>query len=60
MWVVMFHMNFFEQFFKGSSLENIGYEQLIPSLTVDKKAFYVTCADYVTMDLSIKNLIPNA
>ncbi len=36
--------------FKGSSLENIGYEQLIPSLTVDKKAFYVTCADYVTME----------
>lgn len=36
--------------FQGSDLENIGYEQLIPSLSVAKKAFYVTCADYVTMD----------
>ncbi len=36
--------------FKGSELENIGYEQLIPSLSVDKKAFYVTCDTYVTME----------
>ncbi|MBE6155113.1 MAG: isoleucine--tRNA ligase [Firmicutes bacterium] len=35
--------------FKGTELENIGYEQLIPSLSVDKKAFYVTCDTYVTM-----------
>ena len=26
------------------------YEQLIPSLSVDKKAFFVTCADYVTAE----------
>ena len=36
--------------FLGSTLENVGYEQLIPSLTVNKKAFYVTCDTYVTME----------
>ena len=36
--------------FLGSTLENVGYEQLIPSLTVNQKAFYVTCDTYVTME----------
>ncbi len=36
--------------YKGKDLEGIEYEQLIPSLKVSKKAFYVTCDDYVTMD----------
>ena len=36
--------------FLGKTLENVGYEQLIPSLTVNKKAFYVTCDNYVTME----------
>lgn len=36
--------------FKGKTLEYQEYEQLIPSLSVDKKAFYVTCDDYVTME----------
>ena len=36
--------------YKGSELEYIEYEQLIPSLSVDKKAFYVTCDEYVTME----------
>ncbi len=35
--------------YKGKDLEYIEYEQLIPSLTVDKKAFFVTADDYVTM-----------
>ncbi len=35
--------------FKGKTLEYQEYEQLIPSLSVDKKAFYVTCDNYVTM-----------
>ena len=34
----------------GKDLEYQEYEQLIPSLTVDKKAFYVTCDEYVTME----------
>lgn len=34
----------------GKDLENIEYEQLLPFLKVDKKAFYVTCANYVTME----------
>ena len=34
----------------GKNLEYMEYEQLIPSLKVDKKAFFVTVADYVTMD----------
>ncbi len=36
--------------YKGSDLEGVEYEQLIPSLSVTKKAFYVTCDDYVTME----------
>ncbi len=34
----------------GKDLEYMEYEQLIPSLTVSKKAFFVTLADYVTME----------
>ena len=38
--------------YKGSDLENIEYEQLLPFLELDKKdkAFYVTCDEYVTME----------
>ena len=36
--------------YKGKDLEGLEYEQLIPSLEVNKKAFYVTCDDYVTME----------
>lgn len=36
--------------YKGKDLEFQEYEQLIPELKVDKKAFFVTCDDYVTMD----------
>ncbi len=36
--------------YKGKDLEHMEYEQLIPSLKVDKKAFYVTLGDFVTMD----------
>lgn len=36
--------------YKGKELEYQEYEQLIPSLSVDKKAFYVTCDSYVTME----------
>ncbi len=36
--------------FKGKTLEYTEYEQLIPSLEVDKKAFIVTCDSYVTME----------
>lgn len=38
--------------FKGSALEGIEYEQLMPFVEVpkNKKAFYVTLADYVTTD----------
>ncbi len=36
--------------YKGKDLEYIEYEQLIPSLKVNKKAFYVTLADYVTIE----------
>ena len=36
--------------YRGKDLEGVEYEQLIPSLKVDKKAFYVTCDDYVTME----------
>ena len=35
---------------KGAALEYIEYEQLMPFITVDKKAFFVTCADYVTTE----------
>ena len=34
--------------FKGSDLEYTEYEQLMPFLSVDKKGFYVTLADYVS------------
>lgn len=33
---------------KGKDLEYVEYEQLIPELQVSGKAFYITCADYVT------------
>lgn len=36
--------------YKGTDLEYTEYVQLIPDLKVDKKAFFVTCDDYVTMD----------
>ena len=36
--------------FKGKSLENTEYEQLMPFLKPEGKAFYVTCDNYVTMD----------
>ncbi|EFI42149.1 isoleucine--tRNA ligase [Peptoniphilus sp. oral taxon 386] len=35
---------------KGKELEFVEYEQLIPFLTTNKKAFFVTCADYVTTE----------
>ena len=35
--------------FKGIELENTEYEQLIPSLTPNGKAFIVMCDEYVTM-----------
>ena len=35
--------------YKGTDLEYTEYEQLIPSLEVNKKAFFVTCDTYVTM-----------
>lgn len=35
---------------KGSQLEYMEYEQLMPFIQVDKKAFYVTCANYVTTE----------
>jgi isoleucyl-tRNA synthetase len=35
---------------KGSELEYIEYEQLMPFVKVDKKAFYLTCADYVSVE----------
>ena len=34
----------------GKDLEYTEYEQLIPELKVDKKAFFVTCDSYVTME----------
>ena len=36
--------------FKGKDLENIEYEQLLPFVKVEGKAFIVTCDDYVTME----------
>ncbi len=36
--------------FKGKTLEYTEYEQLIPEITPEKKAFYVICDDYVTME----------
>lgn len=35
---------------KGKDLEHIEYEQLMPFISVDQKAFFVTCADYVTTE----------
>ncbi|BEP29481.1 isoleucine--tRNA ligase [Helicovermis profundi] len=35
---------------KGKDLEFIQYEQLMPFVKADKKAFFVTCADYVTTE----------
>lgn len=35
--------------YKGKDLEYKEYEQLIPSLKVNSKAFFVTCDNYVTM-----------
>lgn len=34
----------------GKSLEYLEYEQLLPFVGVDKKAFYVTCAEYVSTE----------
>ena len=36
--------------YKGTDLEYMEYEQLIPSLKVNKKAFFVTNDNYVTME----------
>ena len=35
---------------KGKDLEYIEYEQLMPFVKADKKAFFVTCGDYVTIE----------
>jgi len=35
---------------KGKDLEYMEYEQLMPFVKADKKAFFVTCADYVTVE----------
>lgn len=35
---------------KGKALEYMEYEQLMPFISVDKKAFFVTCGDYVTTE----------
>ena len=34
----------------GKELEFMEYEQLMPFVNTDKKAFFVTCADYVTVE----------
>ena len=36
--------------YKGKDLEYREYEQFLPFLEVNKKGFYITCADYVTME----------
>lgn len=36
--------------YKGIDLEYMEYEQLLPFINVDKKAFFVTCDNYVTME----------
>ena len=36
--------------YKGTELEHTEYEQIMPFINVDKKAFYVTCDTYVTME----------
>ena len=35
---------------KGRDLEYMEYEQLMPFLSTEKKAFFVTCADYVSTE----------
>jgi len=35
---------------KGAALEYVEYEQLMPFIKVEKKAFFITCADYVTTE----------
>ena len=35
---------------KGKALEYVEYEQLMPFIKPDKKAFFVTCANYVTIE----------
>ena len=35
--------------YTGKDLEGIEYEQFLPFIDVKKKAFFITCADYVTM-----------
>lgn len=35
---------------KGKELEYLEYQQLMPFVEVDKRAFYVTCGDYVTIE----------
>ena len=35
---------------KGKDLEYVEYEQLMPFVSADKKAFFVTCGDYVTTE----------
>ena len=35
---------------KGKELEYMEYEQLMPFLSSDRKAFFVTCADYVSTE----------
>ena len=35
--------------YKGKDLEYVEYEQLIPSIDIKGKAFFVTCDNYVTM-----------
>ena len=35
---------------KGSDLEYVEYEQLMPFVKADKKAFFVTCMDYVSVE----------
>jgi len=36
--------------YTGKDLEYVEYEQFLPILSVNKKAFFATCADYVTME----------
>ena len=36
--------------YEGKDLEGREYEQFLPILKVNKKAFFITCADYVTME----------
>ena len=36
--------------YKGKDLEHLEYEQLLPFIKPNKKAFFVTCDNYVTME----------